>query len=522
MPTGLSSTSTPTATTYGVPGPVAAARRAVVDVGHLLRFRASTVRRRRALPTAVAILGGITLAVCALPMFLPGAGQESGRAHDVLLVLPTAFAAFLLLTVVSGVTSGGGRELLSREQGVAFPVSPTTDHLGALLMAPLNVAWLLQSWALLGSAAYALGPAEAAPAMVAVLLWLAVCTATAQMIAWTMEAIRRRRHGRFVVRLITAACAGVVATVHLRGQLADVLDNLPTVGLVVRVSRGFGVDWLTGVGFEVVIIVAMVVLGAVPAHLAARRPPRDEARLESGQYIPRRMPRTVVGTIVSIDRASVWRSVPMRRGITVLGVGPGLVAIVGNMTWSSATILPGLVASGGALLFGVNAWCLDGRGLLWRESLPARPEQVFAARAIVLAEFVVVATIVTLLLAGVRAGLPQAAELTAMVMLVVVVTVQVIAAAMRWSAQRPFPVDMRSARATPAPPGVMVGYSSRLALSTTFTGLFFSVLARSSDWRLPIVLAVPLLAWSGFRLFRTRLVWLDPVQRARVVLAVAV
>ena len=53
MPTGLSSTSTPTATTYGVPGPVAAARRAVVDVGHLLRFRASTVRRRRALPTAV-------------------------------------------------------------------------------------------------------------------------------------------------------------------------------------------------------------------------------------------------------------------------------------------------------------------------------------------------------------------------------------------------------------------------------------------------------------------------------------
>src|SRR6185295_5256948 len=97
------------------------------------------------------------------------------------------------------------------------------------------------------------------------------------------------------------------------------------------------------------------------------------------------------------------------------------------------TILPGLVASGGALLFGVNAWCLDGRGLLWRESLPARPEQVFAARAIVLAE-----TLLTLALAAVRAGLPSLVELTAMVMLVAVVTVQVIAAAMRWSAQRPF------------------------------------------------------------------------------------
>ena len=357
--------------------------------------------------------------------------------------------------------------------------------------------------------------------MVAILLWLAACTAMAQVIAWSIEAIRRRRHGRLVVRLITAACGLLVATVHLRGQLTDVLDHLPTVSLVARVTHGFGADWLTGVGFEVVVIAVAVVLGAVPAHLAAQRPPRDEARIESGQHSPRRMPRTVVGTIVSIDRASVWRSVPMRRGITVLGVGPGLVAMIGNMTWSSATILPGLVASGGALLFGVNAWCLDGRGLLWRESLPARPDQVFAARAIVLAEFVVVATIVTLLLAGVRAGLPRGAELTAMVMLVVVVTVQVIAAAMRWSAQRPFPVDMRSARATPAPPGVMVGYSSRLALSTTFTGLFFSVLARSSDWRLPIVLAVPLLAWSGFRLWRTRLVWLDPVQRARVVLAVA-
>ena len=45
------------------------------------------------------------------------------------------------------------------------------------------------------------------------------------------------------------------------------------------------------------------------------------------------------------------------------------------------TILPGLVASGGALLFGVNAWCLDARGVLWRESLPAGPRQVFAARA---------------------------------------------------------------------------------------------------------------------------------------------
>ena len=111
--------------------------------------------------------------------------------------------------------------------------------------------------------------------------------------------------------------------------------------------------------------------------------------------------------IIRVDRSSVWRSVPMRRGIAVLAIGPGLVAIVGDLPWHTMTILPGLVASGGALLFGVNAWCLDGRGLLWRESLPARPAEVFAARAYVLAEFLMVASLVTILLASLRAGIPK-------------------------------------------------------------------------------------------------------------------
>ena len=107
---------------------------------------------------------------------VPGA-RDSERARDVLLLQPTAFAAFLLLTIISAVASGGGRELLSRDQGVAFPVSPTTDHLGALLLAPLNIAWLMQAWVLLGSMAYGL-PARLVPAAeLSVLLWLASSTA---------------------------------------------------------------------------------------------------------------------------------------------------------------------------------------------------------------------------------------------------------------------------------------------------------------------------------------------------------
>ena len=74
-----------------------------------------------------------------------------------LTLLPVAFAGFLAVAVISAVVSGGGRELLPRDQAAPYPISPTTDHLGALLLAPVNTAWLLQAWLLLGSAAYGLG-----------------------------------------------------------------------------------------------------------------------------------------------------------------------------------------------------------------------------------------------------------------------------------------------------------------------------------------------------------------------------
>ena len=244
-------------------------------------------------------------------------------------------------------------------------------------------------------------------------------------------------------------------------------------------------------------IVAAVVLGAVPAHVAARRLPRDEARMETDQHEPRPMPRSVLGILVRTDRASVWRSVPMRRGVLVLAVGPGLVALFGNLQWAQMTILPGLVASGGALLFGVNAWCLDGRGALWRENLPAPATTLFDARALVLAEFLGVASLITILVGALRAGVPNAQELAALVATLVVVTLQVVGAALRWSLLHPYPVDLRSARATPAPPAAMVGYSARLATSTTFTGLVFSGCAHVPDWRLSLIVAMPCLLWSG-------------------------
>ena len=58
-------------------------------------------------------------------------------------------------------------------------------------------------------------------------------------------------------------------------------------------------------------------------------------------------------------------------------------------------LLPGLVASGGALLFGVNAWCLDARGALWRESLPVSAGLAFTVRATVLLELLLTVSAVS-------------------------------------------------------------------------------------------------------------------------------
>ena len=152
MPTALSSTET--GATYHRSGHVAAARRAVVDVGILFQFRKQAVRRRHLARVLSLIFAVVTVASAVVPAFLPGAAGPD-KAFDILLLVPSAMAGLLALNVASAIASGGGRELISRDHASPYPISPTTDHLGALLLAPLNIAWMLQSWTLLGSVAYA-------------------------------------------------------------------------------------------------------------------------------------------------------------------------------------------------------------------------------------------------------------------------------------------------------------------------------------------------------------------------------
>lgn len=492
---------------------------AVVDVVSLLRFRAGAVSRRRRV-AGLSVFLGITVLVTVVPAYVPGAG-ESEKALNVLLLLPSAFAGFQLLALAGAIASGGGREVVPREQLVAFPVSPTTDHLGALVLAPLNIAWLLQSWMLLGASSYGLGPDLWATAAVGVLLWVAAATATGQVVAWIVEGVRRLRHGLAAVRVLGVAVLGAAAALQLSGNLGRFLDSLPTTWFVTGLAQGVTWRWALTLLVITGMFLAAVVVGAIPVHYASRLQPRDELRAESGRYRARATAPTAVGAMIRIDRSSVWRAVPMRRGLLVLAVGPGLVSLAGDLPWSQMTILPGLVASGGALLFGVNAWCLENRGVLWRETLPIEPLAVFTARAWVLAEFLLIASGITLALACLRAGLPTAAELAALLCTWVVVVAQVVTASLRWSHRSPYAVDLRSARATPAPPVAMVGYSAKLAIVTTITSLVFSGLANVPVWQVSVIVALLFLAWSAVRMLQARDGWVDPFDRARVVMTVA-
>ena len=248
---------------------------------------------------------------------------------------------------------------------------------------------------------------------------------------------------------------------------------------------------------------------------------REELRLESGHFPARSAAASDFAMMLRIDRAAVWRSVPLRRGMTVLAVMPGAVALAGDLEWQMLTILPGLVASGGALLFGVNTWCLDGRGALWRDSLPVSPRISFYSRVVVLMEVLLCSAALTLVLAALRAGRPTTSEVVALICSTLVVTLQVVAASMRWSIARPFAADLRSARATPAPPVVMAGYSARLALVTTLTGLTFSALAELDDARYAVSVSVMFVFWSAWRLRAATRRWDDPVVRSRVIATVS-
>ncbi len=508
------------------PGVVTEACRSVRDVRWLIGFRVASLRgrSRRGAKIVVAVFVLLSTSAAVIPAFAPG-NETSARAQDIVLLLPTLFIAFLITTTLAIVGAGGGRELLPRDEGVGFPVSPTTDHLGALLLAPLNVAWMVQAWAMFGFTAYALGPTGLWAAQLVVAIWLVTATAIGQAIAWGVEWVRRGRGGVLIVRaagIILALGAAILVATH---QVTRVFDHSPTLQVLLIALRGRDGQWLawiTGSLALTCMLLVAVCAGAWVNHAVARRQPREELKEAGRSVTPRATPPSDFAALVRTDRASVWRSVPLRRGFVVLALLPGLVSAAGRLEWAMLPILPGLVAAGGALLFGVNAWCLDSTGALWRDSLPVAPEKVFYARVRVLLEILLIAMVTALVVAGLRAGsTPTAAELASLLATTVVVSLQVVARSMHWSVRRPYAMDLKSSRGTPAPPSVMVVYSSYLALTCTLTGMVFTITAQASSPLWALLWAVPFALAAIRRIVTTAGEWGRPDVRAWVVSTVA-
>lgn len=494
---------------------------AAADLGHLLRFRSQTVRRPRVATLAVVVLLAMTVAMAVGPAWV--SGLPADRLRQLEDLLPAALVGFLLLGIGASMGGGGGRELLPREQAAIHPIGPITEHLGALVLAPLNLAWLLQAWTLLAATALVVGPNGLLASQVVVLLWMLLATALAQLVGWTVEGTRRTRHGVLIIRGITVVLGVALLAGQAVGGLDDLARALPTADLADSLG---GPRWPLVALLLVVLAVITLVGGAVPARWALRLPPREELRVETGIHEARPAPAARflgadLALLRQLDRGSVWRSVGMRRGLIVLGLGPALLAVGSGLPWDTMLILPGLGASGAALLFGVNAWCLDGRGMLWRESLPVAPARIFDARALVVAECLTVVSGVPVLVGSIRNGLPSAQIAISLLVCWLVVVVQVLAIAMSWSVRHPYAVDLRSPRATPAPHAAMFGYALKLSLVTTLTGMLFIGCAGVTVWWLPLAFGVPFLLWSSLRLRRARRRWLDAPTRAQVALIVS-
>jgi hypothetical protein len=500
---------------------------ALRDTAHLIAFRARTVRRPGAAAAGAVVVLALTLAFAWVPASLEARGQV-GDILDTLVEalrgnVGTALLGILFLSIASSMSSGGGRELLSRSEAAIHPVSARTEHLGALALAPLNLAWLIQLWGLMAVVALVAPPGRLAGAQVVVMTWILAATALGQAIGWAVEGVRRTPHGVLAVRAGGAVVALALGVLHLTGSLTPVVEALPTTRLA-ETMQGDG--WYVAALGLLLVAVLLVGLGARPAAWALGMPPREELRVQSGVHEARHVPQPRWGSperalLRRLDRDSVWRSIGMRRGLVVLAAGPGLVALVAGLQWSTVMVLPGLAASGAALLFAVNAWCLDGKGMVWRETLPVSAQDVFAARATVIAECMAATSGVTIVLATLRNGLPSLVTGLSVLACWLVVVVQVLAIVMTWSVRSPYGVDLSSPRATPAPHAAMAAYAGKLALVTTLTALVFTGVSATPWAWLPLALAVPFLAWSTVRLLRARRRWLAPAERARVVLTVA-
>ncbi len=493
----------------------------------LVRLRWRMVRSER-------VRFGLTLLAALIPGLLCAAviaGQmvPRGRSFDVTVLAPTAFLGFAVLALVAPLAAGGGNELFPPDQLTPYPIRPSTEFAASLLVAPLNLAWMTQALLLFGVTSFVTGDRQGdmglGLALVTTLAYVALVTVAGQGVAWLVIGARQSRVGRRSVW----AVAGVVATaivVIVRADLGyAVLDHSPATPVVTTVLAGASEQvgrWLSGSVQLVGLLLIAYLAGRRACAWALRRPGDGQRFRESRTHRRRPQAAGPVWALARVDRAGVWRSTPLRRGLLVLTLLPGLVAAGANLPWESLVVVPALVTAGAGLLFGVNVFCLDGGGAAWLASMPHPPRLAIAAKTLVLAETITASGLVAALAGSLRAQHPPtAADLAALLGCVVSCSAVVLATCVHVSLAHPRHALLRGGRDTPAPPAAMAVYSVRLATVTTLIGLLFGGVAHAGNWTVAVMLAVAMATLSGVSLARSVRTWEDPVKRAQVVAAVS-
>lgn len=484
---------------------------------------------RRRMVRSRGVRAALTLGAASIPVLLAlavwaGTTQDTGPDW----LAPALFAWVAVGAALAPLAVGGGYQVFPEDHLVAYPVRPATLAAGSLVLSPLNLTWLAQvvGVAVATGLLTGGGPRLALAALTTAAYVVGVCLAGAA-VAWTVVGVRARRTGRAVVATLAVAAGlgayGVAAT----GQGRAVLDALPTsllIPLVEQAYAGSPARWATG--FAVLLLGSLVAAGAAvrSCRWALSRSSDRVATFGAAAPVRRRAPqRTVFAELLAVDRASVWRSAPLRRGVLLLATVPGAAAAVAGVEWSSIVMMPGIVAAGTGLLFGINVFCLDAGGATWLASLPQDPRTAYLAKARVLAELCALTSVATVGIACSRApGVPTTAEVCALAGALVLGPALTVAACMAISVRRPHRADLNGPRDAPAPPGAMVTYTVLLSLAATVTGTVLAMCSVATDrpWLAAVVAAV-LVASAVASVLRGARRWRDPGRRARVVAAVA-
>jgi hypothetical protein len=463
------------------------------------------------LASAPAVLVFTVLVALALPTEF----REQAR-----ITLPTLLFVVLAVSALAPIAAGGATDLFPADQLVNYPITATTRFAAGLALMPINLAWVLQILTLVLVGVYGgSGTGQTSQLMICLALFALVATAVGQALAWLTIGSRSTPAGRLVTTVLGAVAVLALVALVFSGEITRVADRSPLLRLV---AVAFSDQWwilglyLIGLG-----LVAFVI-GVRICAWAGRRVLQTSGIREERRHTRRQVARSPLASLVAMERGSVIRSTPIRRGLAFLIVVPPLTAALARLGWDQLVILPGLVAAGTGLLYGINVFALDAGGALWLAASPHDQQLLLLAKARVLIEVCLAATVSAVAVSMLSAaGTPSWSDLVAVGAAVLGSTTWVVGTCLRLSARQPHPAALRGPRDAPAPPGVMTVHSVRLAAGTGCIGLSLVVAASLDSAALALVVGASAVVLGARKIAQTDRLWGSQAERARIVTTVA-